>query len=151
MKFISQILPLGELVDNGRFMTFFEKSLSGLVENVKLSVKTDFMVASGTLSYHKKPYFHFQEYKPQINPTGEPMAQLLEAMLLAQSKNQNGKPIYGCEVVGRNWTFVILEAKEYAVSKAFDSIDREDLMKIIAILRKFRQILETELLEDNEF
>jgi hypothetical protein len=147
MKFISDILPLGQLVDNGRFMTYFEKSLSGLVENIKLSVKTDFMVASGTLSYHRKPYFHFQEYKPQLNPKAEPMAQLLEAMLLAQTKNEDNKPIYGCEVVGETWRFVTLEGKDYCVSETFIATKKEDLLKIIAILRNFRHILETELLD----
>ena len=107
MKFISDILPLGHLEDNGRFMTYFEKSLSAVVEGISLSVKTDFMVAAGVLDYPKHPYFHFQEYKPSKNPSGDSMAQLLEAMLIAQAKNKNGKPIYGCEVIGRNWNFVI--------------------------------------------
>ena len=146
MKFISDILPLGHLEDNGRFMTYFEKSLSAVVEGISLSVKTDFMVAAGVLDYPKHPYFHFQEYKPSKNPSGDSMAQLLEAMLIAQAKNKNGKPIYGCEVIGRNWNFVILQDKDYCLSPSFDSINREELLKIIAILRKFRMILETKLL-----
>ena len=146
MKFISDILPLGYLEDNGRFMTYFEKSLSGIVEGIALSVKSDFMVAAGVLDYPKQPYFHFQEYKPSKNPSGDSMAQLLEAMLIAQEKNKNGKPIYGCEVIGRNWNFVVMEGKDYCISASFDSVNREDLLKIIAILRKFRVILETELL-----
>ncbi len=147
MKFISHILPLGYLVDNVRFMTYYEKSLSGEVDGIKLSVKTDFMVAKGILSYHQNPYFHFHEYKPQANPTGEPMAQLLEAMLLAQEKNQNGKPIYGAEIIGQYWKFVILQEREYCISPSFDSIKLDSLLEIIAILRKFRHILETELLD----
>ena len=146
MKFISDILPLGHLEDNGRFMTYFEKSLSGVIEGIALSVKSDFMVASGVLDYPKNPYFHFQEYKPSKNPSGDSMAQLLEAMLLAQAKNNNGKPIYGCEVIGKNWTFVILQGKDYCISSSYDSVNREELLKIIAVLRKFRFILETELL-----
>jgi hypothetical protein len=147
MKFISYILPLGYLVDNGRFMTYYEKSLSGEIDGIKLSVKTDFMVAKGILSFHQNPYFHFHEYKPQGNPTGEPMAQLLEAMLLAQEKNQNGKPIYGAEIIGQYWKFVILQGREYCISQSFDSIEKQTLLDIIAILRKFRHILETELLD----
>jgi hypothetical protein len=49
-------------------------------------------------------------------------------------------------IVGASWRFVILEGKNYVVSKTFDSIDKGDLLKIIAILRKFRWILETRLL-----
>ena len=87
MKFISQIIPLGHLTDNGRFMTYYEKKLTGMVDGIPLSVKTDFMVAKGILTFYQNPYFHFHEYKPQGNPTGEPMAQLIEAMLLGQEKN----------------------------------------------------------------
>ena len=147
MKFISDIIPLGYLKDNGRFLTYYEKSLNGKVDGISLSVKTDFMVAKGILNLHQNPYFHFHEYKPQINPTGEPMAQLIEAMLLAQEKNQNGKPIYGAEIIGRNWSFVIMQGREYCISPAYDSIKRDELLEIIAILRKFRHILETELLD----
>ena len=147
MKFLSHILPLGHLVDNGRFMTYYEKKISGVVDGIELSVKTDFMVAKGVMSFHQNPYFHFHEYKPQINPAGEPMAQLVEAMLIAQEINKNGKPIYGAEIIGQNWKFVIMQGKDYCISRSFDSIDREDLFDIIAILRKFKHILETELLD----
>ena len=147
MKFISDVIPLGYLKDNGRFLTFYEKSIKGEVDGIKLTVKTDFMVAKGILNLHQNPYFHFHEYKPQINPTGEPMAQLIEAMLLSQEKNQNGKPIYGAEIIGRNWSFVIMQGREYCISPAYDSIKRDELLEIIAILRKFRHILETELLD----
>jgi hypothetical protein len=146
MKFISSILPLGDLEDNGKFMTYYEKILSGEVEGIPLTVKSDFMVATGALSFHKNPYFHFHEYKPQINPTGEPMAQLLIALLLGQEKNKDNKPIYGAEVTGQSWRFVILEGRQYCISRTFDCLDREDLLMIVAILRKFRVILETELL-----
>ena len=147
MKFISDIIPLGHLEDNSNFLTFYEKKLIGKVDGTSLSVKSDFMVAKGILNLHQNPYFHFHEYKPQVNPTGEPMAQLLEAMLLAQEKNQNGKAIYGAEIIGQYWKFVIMQGREYCISPAFDSIKKDDLLDIIAILRKFRHILETELLD----
>jgi hypothetical protein len=104
------------------------------------------MLAQGILNVFEAPYFHFQEYKPQLNPSGEPMAQLLEAFLIAQVKNQNGKPLYGIEMIGKQWTFVIMEGKNYCISKAYDAIDRSDLLTIIAILRKFRHLLETRLM-----
>ena len=152
MKFLCHILPLGHLVDNGRFMTYYEKKISSAVDGIKLSVKIYFTAAKGVLSFLQNPYFHFHaggvpQYKPQINPTGEPMAQLVEAMLIAQSINKNGKPIYGAEIIGQNWKFVIMQDRDYCISRSFDSIDREDLLDIIAIIRKFRHILETELLD----
>ncbi|TAE01828.1 MAG: hypothetical protein EAZ97_02995, partial [Bacteroidetes bacterium] len=95
---------------------------------------------------HGEPYFHFQEYKPNKNPKGDSMAQLIEAFLIGQTKNTRPIPLYGVEIVGRIWTFVIMDGKEYCTSKAFDCTDREDLLKIVAILRKFRDILESKLL-----
>lgn len=93
----------------------------------------------------KQPYFHFQEYKPALNPKGEPMGQLLEAFLIAQQKNKDGKPMYGAEIIGKQWTFVLMEGKNYCISRSFDCTDKEELLKIISILRKFREILETRL------
>ena len=148
MHFISAILPLGHLVPNGRYNTFYEKTIAGVVDGIEISTKTGFMVATGFLNIPEKPYFHFQEYKPSRNPSGDSMAQLLEAMLLAQEKNKNGKPIYGCEISGAIWHFVTLKEREYCISKSFDSTDKDDLLSIIAILRHFIYILETELLDD---
>lgn len=150
MKFISFILNLGKMTDEGRIVTFFDKKLLGVVEGITLSVKSDFMMAKGFMNVYQTPYFHFQEYKPQINPTGEPMGQLLEAFLIAQEQNrQAGKEIalYGCEVIGKHWSFVTMEQKSYCVSKSFDCTDKDDLLKIIGILRKFKKTLETRLLD----
>lgn len=71
MKFISGVLPLGKLTDNGRFLTYFEKTIFATIEGHYLSTKSDFMVATGILDKPKKPYFHFQEYKPHKKPTGD--------------------------------------------------------------------------------
>lgn len=149
MMFISFILELGNVVEGDGFVSSFEKIFDAEVNGHWLRVKTDFVIGQGIYNLLEAPYFHFQEYKPQLNPTGEPMAQLLEAMLIAQAKNQNDKPIYGCEVIGRHWSFVILENKTYCVSKTYDSIDSDDLKHIIAVLRKFRHILITELISLN--
>lgn len=148
MYFITHILKLGGLmnVDNKGYIGLFEKKLSATIGEIKLTVRADFVVAKGFKNIMEEHYFHFQEYKPQLNPTGEPMGQLLEAFLIGQVKNANNKPLYGCEVVGGTWKFVIMEGKNYCVSKAFDCTEKEDLLQIIAILRKFKHILETELL-----
>ena len=146
IKFIGNILDLGHLIDDDQVVGYFDKIISATVEGTYLTVKSDFMLAKGFLNVFETPYFHFQEYKPHLNPSGEPMAQLLEAFLIAQVKNNNQKPMYGVEIVGASWRFVIMEGKTYVVSKTFDSINKEDLLKIIAVLRKFRWILETRLM-----
>jgi hypothetical protein len=148
MKFIAAIIDLGHLVGGNGIVTFFDKMISATVEGTKLTVKSDFMVAKGVLDVFSTPYFHFQEYKPNKNPTGDSMAQLLEAFLIAQQKNKNNQPLYGIEVVGATWRFITMEGKEYCISKQYDSLDREDLLKIIAILRKFKHILFTRLMID---
>ena len=146
MNFISVILPLGHIQSNGRYKTFYEKTITAVVDGIELSPKTDFMIATSAFSKPKVPYFHFQEYKSS-RPTGDSMAQLLEAMLVAQEKNKNGKPIYGCEIVGKYWRFVILKDRNYCISDDFNSIKKDGLLAIIAILRHFKHILETELLD----
>jgi len=146
MKFITHILDLGGVLDDKGFASFFDKKLAAVVAGYPLSVKADFVVAQGVMDYMERPFFHFQEYKPDKNPTNDSMAQLLEAFLIAQAQNDDGKPLYGCEVNGAIWRFVTMEGKSYCVSESYDSTRREDLGLIIAILRKFREILETRLL-----
>ena len=147
MKFISPILELGHLTDDEIVIGYFDKIISATVEDIKLTVKSDFMLAKGILDVFETPYFHFQEYKPYKHPSGDSMAQLLEAFLIAQEKNQNGKPMYGVDIMGANWRFVVMEGKDYCISETFNAIDKQDLLKIIAIMRKFKYILETRLLD----
>jgi hypothetical protein len=146
MKFISPILELGQLMDGDGVIGYFDRIISATVEDIKLTVKSDFMLAKGVLDVFKTPYFHFQEYKPYKNPSGDSMAQLLEAFLIAQEKNKNGKPLYGIDIMGYNWQFVIMEGKDYCISEPFNAVTRGDLLTIIAVLRKFKTILMTRLL-----
>jgi len=147
MKFISHILELGYMVDDDKVLTYFDKMISATVQGTYLSVKTDFMMAKGILDVFRTPYFHFQEYKPNKNPTGDSMAQLLEAFLITQEMNKNNNPLYGIEIIGKQWTFVVMQAKEYCLSPTYICTDREDLLKIVSILRKFKEILYSKLLE----
>lgn len=147
MNFIAFVISLANLKSNEKFRTYYEKTLEGEIEGHFLKVKSDFMIAKGILDLVKVPYFHFQEYKKEKDPYGDPIAQLIEAFLVAQERNKNGKPLYGCYVVGRFWYFVVMEEKNYCVSIAFDSTQASDLLQIIAILRKFKEILETRLLD----
>ena len=146
MKFISPVLSLGRVLEDQKFASLFDKKLEATVQGYNLVVKADFLIAKGLLDFMDRPFFHFQEYKPQKQPTGDPMAQLLEAFLIGQVKNDDGKPLYGCEVNGYNWRFITMEGKDYCVSQPYTATIKEDLLQIIAILRKFREILETRLL-----
>jgi hypothetical protein len=147
MNFIAFVIDLAGLKATKTIRTFYDKTISATVEDIFLKTKTDFMIAKGILDLAKNPYFHFQEYKREKDPHGDPMAQLVEAFLIAQEINKNGKPMYGCCVVGRLWYFVVMEDKNYCVSMAYDCTDEKDLQQIIAILRKFEEVLLTRLID----
>jgi hypothetical protein len=147
MNFISFVLKLANFMSNHYMRTYFEKTVEAMVENTFLKVKTDFMIAKGVLDLPQKPYFHFQEYKPEKKPTGDSMAQLLECFLIAQTINNNQKPIYGVEVNGSLWRFVLMQGREYAISQPYIATKKEELLQIIAILRHFKVILERDLLD----
>ncbi len=146
MKFISDILKLGYMTLDDKVISYFDKIISAEVEGIKLTVKSDFMLAKGIMNIHKEPYFHFQAYKPNKNPKGDSMAQLIEAFLIGQTKNTKPIPLYGVDIVGKIWTFVIMDGREYCVSESFDATKRNDLLQIIAVFRHFRHILETKLI-----
>ncbi len=147
MKFIAFILVLGNLEDTEKYNTYFDKTIFTTVENTFLKTKTDFMLAKGVLDMPQTPYFHFQEWKKHREPTGDPVAQLLEAFLIAQEKNKNGKPMYGCTITRKYWDFIFMQHKTYCISKSYDCTKEKDLLKIVAMLRRFIQILENDLLD----
>lgn len=147
MNLIAFILRLGNLKETNAYKTYYESMLEATVNGYFLKVRTDMMIATGILENPEKPYFYFQEYKKVKDPKGDVTAQLLEAFLIAQEKNKNEKPLYGCTVWGREWEFYIMEGKNYYVSEPYLCTDRKSLLQIIAILRKFQEILVTRLLD----
>ena len=77
------------------------------------------------------------EYKRQTDPNGDPRGQALIAMLTAQQLNDNTKPIFGSYVIGRDWFFMALVGKEYAISKDFSCVANEifDIYRILKGLK----------------
>jgi hypothetical protein len=146
MNFIAFVLMLGHIEETDDYRKFYEETIDATVSGHYLKVKTDMMVAKGILNKPKIPYLYFQEYKRMKDPNGDVSAQLLEALLIAKEKNKNGKTLYGCTIIGKSWDFMILEGSQYCISQTYDCTKQDDLMQIIAILRKFKWILETRLL-----
>jgi hypothetical protein len=62
-------------------------------------------------------------------------------MLVGQTQNDNNDVIYGCYIVGRNWYFMVLKGKEFAISKDYSSTHDDDILKIVKILKALRSIL----------
>jgi hypothetical protein len=143
MKFIAFIIDMAQY-DTDEFQGFFEAEMSGTLKGQSLKVITDFMVALYIADLIERPFFYFHEYKPK-KKSKDPIAQVLLAMLLAQDKNQDDKPIYGCVVIGELWHFIVLEGTKFAMDKGLTATDSQDLQRILLILRKFKQILFTDL------
>jgi hypothetical protein len=62
-------------------------------------------------------------------------------MVAAQVQNKDNEVLYGCYVSGRNWFFVVMEGKNYAVSNAFNATN-DDIFQLYAILLFFKQKIE---------
>jgi hypothetical protein len=143
MNFIAFILDMAEY-DFEQWEGVFETETSAKVEGHPLKVITDFTVAKVTEDLIERPYFYFHEYKAK-KKSKDPIAQVLLAMLIAQEQNQDGKPIYGCHVIGEQWYFMVMQGREYAIANGLDSTEKTDLQTILLVLRKFKHILLTEL------
>jgi hypothetical protein len=105
-KFIFPLL-LAVNFDEEHYQSFMEREISVEIDNDTLSGIVDFLVATGK-RYPKHPYFFIHEFKKEHDSSGEPLGQLLIAMVAAQKLNNDFKPIYGCYVMGRLWFFVVL-------------------------------------------
>jgi hypothetical protein len=134
-KIISPVIVFSG-IQNKKFSYFLERDLATTIDEFELSGRVDGMIATGFRS-PKVPYFCLNEYKRQTDPDGDPQGQALIAMLVAQKINNNSKPIYGSYIIGRNWYFMALVGKEYAISKDFSCVDDEmfDIFRILKSLR----------------
>lgn len=140
MMFISPLLRLADL-KNHQFRPFFDPKLSGEIKDVQLSGKVDMVVATGGRD-PEQPFFFFHEYKPELEATADPRGQLLSAMILGQSKNEQKFPIYGCFVVGQIWYFVVLDHTSYAISTPFFATRSEDIIAIFGMLKQAKVYIE---------
>ena len=139
-KFISPVITFSG-IDNKGFAYFLERELSTSIGDYELVGKVDGMIATGFRS-PRMPYFCLSEYKRGTDPDGDPKGQTLIAMLVAQQLN-NGQesPIFGSYIIGRNWYFMVLVGKEYAISKDYSCAD-DELFEIYKTLKGLRWHIE---------
>jgi hypothetical protein len=137
------ISPLIDIVDykSPDYKVFTQRPMSVSYENgtKTTSGKVEFMIATGKQT-PRKPFFFLHEYKQENRRDNDPLGQLLIAMVAAQIQNEDGKPLFGCYVSGRNWFFVVLDTKEYSVSNAYNAADSAMLLQILAILFHFKDL-----------
>ena len=130
--------PMMMLVNfsNKKSNLFSDRLVDATVEDWRLYGKPDSFLASGRRE-PEIPFFAFQEYKKMTDPDGDPAGQALAAMLAGQALNNNGLPIYGCHVIGVDWYFMILQGKEYAMSRNYSALTNEifDILRILKVLK----------------
>jgi hypothetical protein len=147
LKHISPIINSVKYLGS-EYNTFANRNFGYDFGNLKLAGAMDYLISGGQKE-PTVPYFCLHEYKKEQNFEGDPLGQLLAEMLVAQALNRDAKTgfetIYGYYIVGRNWFWVILKDKEYAVSRAYDSTRIGDLSDIYLILVKIKYIIETHI------
>ena len=66
-------------------------------------------------------------------------------MVTAQAlNNEPEQTVYGCYIIGRDWFFVVLKGKEYAVSDVYVATQNA-IYDIVGILKKVQTMFEKKL------
>lgn len=99
--------------------------------------RIDWLLAKGRQD-PREPRVFLHEYKREVEASGDPLGQLLIAMVGARQQNAESFPLYGCYVLGRNWFFVVYDEEQYAVSQAFDAT-QEDIFQIYSAMVAVKQ------------
>ncbi len=134
------ISPILDIVNyrTPNYTIFSQRPLSATINNIEMGGRVDFMLAKGKQK-PIQPYFFIHEYKQESKRgSSDAKGQLLSELFTAQHLNEGQFPLYGCYVIGRNWFFVILEGKQYAVSDAYVASHKDDIYQIITILRQVK-------------
>jgi hypothetical protein len=139
MKFIAFLLALVPF-DERHYKGFLERTIKATVKGEVLSGIVDYIVATGKAE-PQVPFFFLQEYKPHRRPSRDPLAQVLSAMIAARERNKTREQMYGSYVLGRQWTFIILDNSTYTLSKAFDATD-DDIYRILILLKQMKRYIE---------
>ena len=143
LHFIGPIVSLAEF-STTTFNIFAQRNLAGIVNDIELSGKPDGIIAKGRRE-PEIPYFCFQaggvpQYKKELDPDGHPLPQVLGAMLVGQTLNKAQQPMYGCYIIGKMWTFVVLEGKNYCTSESYDATS-DEIFTIFKTLLNLKKII----------
>ncbi|MDW8334208.1 MAG: hypothetical protein RMM53_08345 [Bacteroidia bacterium] len=145
IKFIAPLLYLVQF-DGKEYHSFAGRVLSAVVDGVRLTGKPDFMVATGA-GEPEKPYFFLHEYKQLRVGSPDPLGQVLAAMFVAQTLNNDRQPVYGCYTVADIWRFVLLNENCYSVSQGYDVSDKTEIEIVWSILCETKKRIEQRVQE----
>jgi hypothetical protein len=142
MHFLSIVFLYCNIEVLDKIKLFYERSLSGVVQNTPLTVICDALLAA-PMGYNtpKTPYFFLQEFKKGKKAQDDAEGQMLIAMLIAQTLNNNDKPIYGCYLLGKDWYFTTLYQQNYSYSKSYDATQVDELIQILHILSNLKNVI----------
>lgn len=150
MKLLSPLLMLAEMEEPRKIGLFCGRPIEAEIDNCRFRITADCMTASVYgLTAPRAPYFFFlQQFKRKSRGyIQDTQGQMLAAMLAAQHLNQNGKPLYGSYVIGRDWFFTTLHDKNYTRSEALRLTQPQELRQVILTLRKLKQIILNDLMQ----
>ncbi|MEM7128138.1 MAG: hypothetical protein AAF702_17530 [Chloroflexota bacterium] len=144
LHFIGPLLSLAQFTEPYRFNLFAGREISAVVpsihgDEIELSGKPDGIIATGYRE-PRVPMFAFSEYKRQLDPEGDPAGQTLGAMLAGQHLNKKPSIMYGAYVIGSDWRFMVLEEKNYIISRDHSALS-DEVYDILRILKTLKQIV----------
>ena len=142
IKHLSLIFNIANL-EGENYSTFAQRQISATVEGYNFGGYVDFVVAKGQYE-PTVPYFFVHEFKKSLNQSGDPFAQLLGELMVAQELNQS-KLVYGLVIVGKLWNFISMNGKEFSQENSLDSTDLEDLIEIFYKLNGIKEYIEKEV------
>jgi hypothetical protein len=143
IRFIGPLIGIVE-IQSRDYRTFFNFTIKTILNNKEIGGRVDGMLAKGW-QIPSVPLFFLQEYKAESGPNGDPLGQLLIEMVAAQAmNNEPEQALYGCYIIGRNWFFVVLQGKDYAVSDAYVAT-QADIFDIVGILKKIKNLFEIKI------
>jgi hypothetical protein len=140
-KMVGLIFYASKIEEPKQIMVFYERALSGEINNIPLSVICDCVVATPLVNAPRHPYFFLQEFKKSKGEKKDPEAQMLIAMLLAQQKNNDNKPVYGGYLIGTGWHFATLIGNDYCVSRRIEATQKDELFRIVYTLKQLKQLI----------
>ena len=142
IQFVGLIFRIADVSVRNKIKVFYERALTTIINGYELAVVCDCLIATPLpFNTPDSPYFFLQEFKKKRGEKKDPEAQMLTAMLIAQHLNNDGKIIYGGYLIGHNWHFAILDGKQYVTSRQYDATEKHDLLQIVFILRKLKELI----------
>jgi hypothetical protein len=142
IRLIAPLFQIANIDDDTRVRVFYERSLSAELNGYSLSVVCDCMVASSTIfRTPTHPYFFLQEFKKAKGDKRDPEAQMLVAMLAAQTANADDAPVYGGFLIGSVWRLATLIGRDYCTSRQYFAAQLPDLFTLAFALRHLRSLI----------